>query len=81
MAIDVRDHPFFQDGHAEGRVEGRVEGKAELLVRQLTNRLGDLGPARTSAIAGLAGEELDALSDRVLTLATTSELDDWLRER
>ncbi len=70
---------LLQEGRAEGRVEGRAEGRAEgarrILLRQGELRFGLPDMASRAALESIADlERLEGLSERVLTVASWTEL-------
>jgi hypothetical protein len=59
---------------AEGRVEGRVEGQARVLIRLLTRRFGKLDAALVQRLESASSEELDLITDRVITAPTLADV-------
>ncbi len=53
--------------------EGKLKGKAELVLKLLTLRFGPLNEAHVARVRGSSAEELDALSERVLTSQSLEE--------
>ena len=58
--------------------EGRQEGRCALLLELLGQKIGELPSSIVTQIEALQGEQLGALSDRLLTLSTLKELTDHL---
>lgn len=61
------------EGKLKGEAEGKLKGKAELVLKLLTLRFGALNEAHTERVRGSSAEELDALSERVLTSQSLEE--------
>jgi predicted transposase YdaD len=57
---------------------GKQEGNQELILRQLTRKVGELPEALRSQIQSLSSEELEALSEALFDFATTADLAAWL---
>lgn len=65
-------------GLEQGREEGRVEGERNLILRQLTRRLGAVTPEQVAAIRALSLSELGALGDSLLDFSSSDDLEKWL---
>jgi hypothetical protein len=63
------------------RQEGRQEGKIELIMRQLTRRIGTIAPDLKSIINGLSATALDELSEALLDFSDRAALATWLEQR
>ena len=76
-----------QQGRQEGREEGRQEGKEEgrqqeganLVLRQLTRRLGQIAPEMRSQIQQLPIIQLEQLGEALLDFSSVQDLTDWLQ--
>ena len=73
----------YQIGKAEGIREGKAKGKAEeginLILRQLTRKLGNLSPELTNQIRQLKLEKLENLGEMLLDFNNLDDLVQWLR--
>ncbi len=64
-----------EEGRMEGRVEGRVEGLQKLLLRQGRKRFGAGNESAERSLADIKSiEKLEALGERILYVASWSEL-------
>jgi len=61
-----------------GREDGRVEGQQELVLRQLTRKLGPLPEEVTARITALESATMLLLADALLDFATQDDLRAWL---
>lgn len=62
------------EGKAEGRLEGKAEGRAETLLKLLSLRFGQLPEQVVTRAQHASLEELDELTERVLTVASLDDL-------
>jgi predicted transposase YdaD len=62
----------------KGRIEGRTEERQELILRQLTRKLGPLPEAVQSRVVVLPPEMLLDLSEALLDFSSLNDLTDWL---
>jgi hypothetical protein len=60
---------------------GRLEGQRDIVLRQLTSKLGPLDEAMTEHVAALTPEALLDLSDALLDFTAASDLNAWLDQR
>jgi Domain of unknown function (DUF4351)/Putative transposase, YhgA-like len=67
-----------EEGVREGIERGLARGKEDVLVRQLTHRLGELSGQALDRIDQLSGAQLDQLSIELLDFTSASDLDNWL---
>lgn len=70
-----------EQSRQEGRQEGRAEGKIELIMRQLTRRIGTIDSDLQSIINGLSATALDELSEALLDFSDAVALGTWLEQR
>ena len=61
--------------------KSREEGQRLTLLRVLQQRFGELNAATQRSIERLSAAQLEALTDRLLTFASLSELKKWLRHQ
>jgi predicted transposase YdaD len=66
------------EGKAEGLQEGRQQGEANLVLRQLSRKLGNLSPQVQNAVRQLDTERIEELGDALLDFVEMSDLTDWL---
>ena len=64
------------EGKAEGKVEGRAEGMAEALLRLVRKRFGNQPAEHEARIRNASLAELDRWTDRVLDVASATDLFD-----
>ena len=69
----------YQIGKAEGKAEGKVEGEVNLILRQLSRKLGDLSPELTSQVRQLNLAQLEILGEMLLEFDNQQDLVNWLR--
>jgi hypothetical protein len=76
-------NPFIelgkQRGLEQGLEQGRFRGAADLVMKQLTRRLGDLSCAQEKTIRELPIDKIEALGEALLDFASPSDLARWLR--
>jgi len=76
---------FAAESHAKGIEEGLEEGidkgKVQIICRQLRCKLGSIDGNLQTQIEKLDADQLDALSEALLTFSTVEDLGDWLRKR
>jgi hypothetical protein len=75
-------NPFIELGKQRGLEQGLEkgrQGKADLVIRQLTKRLGALSGAQEKTIRGLMLEKIEALGEALLDFTSPSDLARWLR--
>jgi predicted transposase YdaD len=85
LNIRLEETRVYREAKEEGRQEGRQEGQqieaANLVVRQLTRRLGQSLPTEISAtIAVLPLLVLEELGEALLEFSTLAALEAWLAE-
>ena len=74
----MQESVIYQDIKAEGLQEGRQQGEANLVLRQLSRKLGNLSPQVQNAVRQLDTERIEELGDALLDFAEMSDLTDWL---
>ena len=72
---------FLQEGEQRGRTEGRTEEARSLILRQLTRRVGNLSSENRSQVESLSLERLEFLGEALLDFSSSTDLEQWLRER
>ncbi|MBW4665057.1 MAG: Rpn family recombination-promoting nuclease/putative transposase [Chroococcus sp. CMT-3BRIN-NPC107] len=61
-----------------GLIEGRTAGERELVLKQLTRKLGSLSPELTATVSNLTLERLEALAEDLLDFTSAADLESWL---
>jgi len=72
-------HKGLHKGLREGVREGRRQEGAELVLRQLTRRVGKIPPARQKAIRGLDLALIENLAEALLDFQCEADLARWLK--
>lgn len=67
-----------QEGWQEGRQEGRQEGEQLLVVRQLSQRFGELTPGQVAQIKALSLDVLEELALAIFDFQTIEDIGAWL---
>lgn len=80
MIDELKQTRVYQDALEEGRQEGRQEGQCAVILKLLAKRLDRLTEASIGRVESLSGDQLDALSDRLLEISTAEELNDYLSD-
>ncbi len=81
LGIDeLKQTRVYRDALEEGRQEGRQEGQCQIILRQLTRKLGQMPDSTVNEIRALSDETLCELGDRLLDLSTLEELNDYLAD-
>jgi predicted transposase YdaD len=75
---ELKQTRFYQEVFAEGLEEGIEKGQLNLLLRQLSYRLGPLGATRTDRIRTLPGASRDTLAEALFDFTSAADLDAWL---
>ena len=78
MIDELKQTRVYKDALEEGREEGREEGQRRLILKLLSLKLSQLDATIAERIQQLRKEQLEALSDRLLDISTTEELDQLL---
>ncbi|MBE9078997.1 DUF4351 domain-containing protein [Romeria aff. gracilis LEGE 07310] len=65
---------------ARGRQQGAKEERRELILRQLSRKLGTLPVETRSQISNLSPSQLEDLSEALLDFAALSDLNEWLSQ-
>ncbi|MFM6039664.1 MAG: Rpn family recombination-promoting nuclease/putative transposase [Sphaerospermopsis kisseleviana] len=69
-----------QEGRQEGRQEGLKESALNLVMRQLTRRLGELPEEPKDTISGLSLTNLENLGEALLDFTSLQDLQSWLSQ-
>ena len=75
MAV-LRESPLAQELFREGQLEGQLE----LVLRQLTRRVGTLDESLVRRVRGLSSQELEQLAEALLDFSELSDLQAWLAD-
>jgi len=84
---DLRNNPLVwlgmtegrREGRQEGRQEGRHQGEIDIVLRQLTRRLGPIPARRRQAIRKLTSAGIAALGEALLDFRIPTDLSHWLK--
>lgn len=68
------------EGLAEGLAEGRTVGERELVIKQLTRKIGNLSPELMAKVNNLNLKGLEALGEALLDFQTMADLENWLAQ-
>jgi len=73
---------ILREGRAEGLEQGLIQGRTvegrELVLKQLTRKLGSLSPEVTTKVSALSLGELESLAEDLLDFASVADLETWL---
>jgi hypothetical protein len=76
-------NPWIEAGKEEGRQqglqEGRQQGEVELVLRQLSRRLGALSAPQEKAIRKLPLVSIESLAEALLDFQSKTDLARWLK--
>jgi hypothetical protein len=72
-------NPFIELGKQRGLEQGRYQGEADLVMKQLSRRLGTLSSAQEKAIRKLPLHKIEALGEALLDFTSPADLAQWLR--
>ena len=78
---ELKDWLSAYEIHATALQEGRQEGEANLVLRQLTRRLGVLSSEQVNRIQGLSVPLLEELAEALLDFTVIADLEDWWQQR
>ncbi len=79
--VDTSRQEGRQEGLAAGLVQGREEATRSLLLRLLSQKLGELPEATQAALDCLSPEAWDELSEALLELVTLEDLKAWVAQK
>jgi hypothetical protein len=74
----VKPAPLAKMGCSQGEQRGRQEGR-QIVLRQLSRRVGVLSVEVRSQITRLSAEQLEALAEALLDFSGTEDLMAWLQ--
>jgi predicted transposase/invertase (TIGR01784 family) len=66
------------EGEARGLAQGRIAGERELVLKQLTRKLGSLSPELQARVSALSIDRLEALGEALLDFENMGDLHAWL---
>ncbi|WP_414550063.1 Rpn family recombination-promoting nuclease/putative transposase [Anabaena sp. CCY 0017] len=81
MRESVIYQEILEEGEQRGRQEGRQEGERNLVLRQLTRKLGELPPGMREQLEILSLEQLENLGEALLDFNTLLDLEAWLANK
>jgi predicted transposase/invertase (TIGR01784 family) len=85
LDITIQETRVYQEAKAEGREEGREEGRQETLfnmvVRQLSRKLGALSDDVRSPLQLLSIDQLESLAEALLDFSSVEDLSAWLADQ
>ena len=68
-------------GQLEGEQRGELKGEQKVIIRLLNQRVGEIQPPLIEQIRKLSLEQLEELTDVLLTFFTIADLEKWLKAR
>jgi hypothetical protein len=68
-------------GQLEGEQRGELKGEQKIIIRLLNQRVGEIQPPLIEQIRKLSLEQLEELTDVLLTFFTIADLEKWLKAR
>jgi predicted transposase YdaD len=71
----LRESPWYQ----EIQLEGKLEEAQDLVLRQLTRRVGDVAPEVRSQVQALSLTQIESLGEALLDFSSPSDLVNWLQ--
>jgi predicted transposase YdaD len=74
----MRESTMYQFILREGEVQGRTTGERELLLKQLTRKLGNLSIEQITRVNGLSLDRLESLGEALLDFVNVGDLETWL---
>jgi predicted transposase YdaD len=77
----MRESVIYQDILQQGLQQGRREGEATLILRQLTQQLGEVDSSLIEPIRRLSTEQLEALGIALLDFSEMADLVAWLQQQ
>lgn len=82
MAV-LRESPWYQEilreGEQKGRQEGRQEEGRSLILKQLTQKVGDLPSELLAQVQALPIDQIEALAIALLNFSNLTQLEAWLK--
>jgi len=64
-----------------GEERGELKGEQKVIIRLLNQRVGEIQPPVIEQIRKLSVEQLEELTDVLLTFSTIADLEKWLKAR
>lgn len=77
----MQESPIYQEIIQQGMQQGVQQGKQDIVIRQLTRRIGSVSPQLQAQIQKLPIEQLDNLSEVLLDFSAPADLTDWLQSQ
>jgi predicted transposase YdaD len=68
-------------GQLEGEQRGELKGEQKVIIRLLNQRVGEIQPPLIEQIRKLSVEQLEELTDVLLTFSTVANLEQWLQRK
>ncbi len=78
LGITLKETRVYREIKEEGREEGRKAEACQLIMRQLTRRVGELPQPVRSQVESLSLEQLENLGEALLDFTSMADLDAWL---
>ena len=69
------------EGELEGEQRGELKGEQKVIIRLLNHRVGEIQPPLIEQIRKLSVEQLEELTDVLLTFSTVADLEQWLQSK
>jgi predicted transposase YdaD len=69
------------EGELIGEQRGELKGEQKVILRLLNQRVGEIQPPLIEQIRKLSVEQLEELTDVLLTFSTVADLEQWLQRK
>jgi predicted transposase/invertase (TIGR01784 family) len=79
LGIELEQTRVYQEAKAEGKAEGESKER-QLVIRQLTRKLGSIQPQLQNRIDNLSIERVESLGEALLDFTSIADLESWLSQ-
>jgi phosphoenolpyruvate-protein kinase (PTS system EI component) len=70
-----------EEGELIGELKGELKGEQKVIIRLLNQRFSEIKPPVIEQIRNLSVEQLEELTDVLLTFSTVADVEKWLKAR